>query len=98
MTKEEFTIYVQAILDMESEKGELSGSLKLIKEALNKVNQTQLQSLPSYPISPNLNKPWTSGTPTPYVAPHNPFLPDWTYRPEHQPYYTVYCTTNTTQK
>jgi hypothetical protein len=79
MTKDEFAIYVQAILDMEAEKGELNGPLKLIREALDKIDQTQLQ--PSYPISPNLNPPF-----------------DWTYHPEHQPYYTVYCTTNTTQK
>jgi hypothetical protein len=92
MTKEEFAIYVQAILDIESEKGELSGSLKLIKEALNKVNQVQPQPLPFYPPSPNLNPPFIPGIGIPNIS------PDWTYRPEHQPYYTITCTTNTTQK
>ena len=93
MTKEEFAIYVQAILDIELLKGELSDSLKLIKEALDKVNQLQPQ--PSYPIAPNLNPPFVPGITSPYTG-GNPL--DWTYRPEHQPYYTITCTTNTTQQ
>jgi hypothetical protein len=95
MTKEEFAIYVQAILDIESEKGELSGSLKLIKEALNKVNQTQPQ--PSAPIfNPT---PIVPGIAAPYTVPYRGGNElDWMYRPEHQPYYTITCTTNTTQK
>lgn len=95
MTKEEFTIYVQAIIDMESEKGELNGSLKLIKEALVKVNHLQSQPAPFYPMSPNLNPPFVPTITSPYTG-GNPL--DWTYRPEHQPYYTITCTTNTTQQ
>ncbi len=128
MTKEEFIVYVKAIIDMEIEVAkrtnpifpkderyktveglkefvedptvafqepqyELIGALKLIEEALNKIDQTQ--PAPSYPISPNLNPPFVPGTTSPYTG-GNPL--DWTYRPEHQPYYTITCTTNTTQK
>jgi hypothetical protein len=128
MTKEEFIVYVKAIIDMEIETAkrtnpifpkderyktveglkefvtdpavasqepqyELIGALKLIEEALNKVNQPQPSpSYPSYPISPNLNPPFTPGIGVPNIS------PDWTYHPEYQPYYTVTCTTNTTQK
>ena len=130
MTKEEFIVYVKAIIDMEIEVAkrtnpifpkderyktaeglkefvadptvasqepqyELIGALKLIEEALNKVNQPQPQPAPFYPISPNLNPPFVPGTISPYTG-GNPL--DWTYRPEHQPYYTVTCTTNTTQQ
>ena len=74
---------------------ELIGALKLIEEALSKVNETTPS--PSYP------------NPTLPYAPINPYQligvpntsPDWTYRPEHQPYYTITCTTstaNTTKK
>jgi hypothetical protein len=74
---------------------ELIGALKLIEEALSKVNETSPS--PSYP------------TPTLPYAPINPYQligvpntsPDWTYRPEYQPYYTINCTTstaNTTKK
>jgi hypothetical protein len=91
MTKEEFTIYVQAIIDMESEKGELNGSLKLIKEALGKVNETTPS--PTYPQITNSPLPYYPGL---IGVPNT--SPDWTYRPEHQPYYTVTCTTNTTQQ
>jgi len=132
MTKEEFIVYVKAIIDMEIEVAkrtnpifpkderyktveglkefvadpavasqepqyELIGALKLIEEALNKVNQLQPQ--PSYPISPNLNPPFIPGIAAPYTVPYRGGNElDWTYRPEHQPYYTVTCTTNTTQK
>jgi len=128
MTKEEFIVYVKAIIDMEIETAkrtnpifpkderyktveglkefvtdptvasqepqyELIGALKLIEEALNKVNQLQPQPSPFYPISPNLNPPFIPGIGVPNTS------PDWTYRPEYQPYYsTVTCTTNTTKK
>jgi hypothetical protein len=95
MTKEEFIIYTQAILDTELVKGGLTGSLKLLKEALDKVDQTQPQPSPFYPMSPNLNPPFVPGIISPYTG-GNPL--DWTYRPEHQPYYTITCTTNTTQQ
>ncbi len=71
---------------------ELIGALKLIEEALNKVNQPQPQPAPFYPISPNLNPPYIPSIGVPNTS------PDWTYRPEYQPYYTVTCTTNTTQQ
>ncbi len=93
MTKDEFIIYTQAIIDTELVKGGLTGSLKLLKEALDKVDQTQPQ--PYYPISPNLNPPFIPTITSPYTG-GNPL--DWTYRPEHQPYYTITCTTNTTQQ
>jgi hypothetical protein len=132
MTKEEFIVYVKAIIDMEIEVAkrtnpifpkderyktveglkefvtdpavasqepqyELIGALKLIEEALNKVNQLQPQ--PSYPISPNLNPPFVPGIAVPLTVPYRGGNElDWTYRPEHQPYYTVTCTTNTTQQ
>jgi len=68
MTKEEFIVYVKAIIDM------------------------QPQPAPFYPISPNLNPPYIPSIGVPNTS------PDWTYRPEYQPYYTVTCTTNTTQQ
>ena len=74
---------------------ELIGALKLIEEALSKVNETTPS--PSYP--PSITLPYTPSTPMP---PFYPGLigvpntsPDWTYRPEYQPYYTVNCTTST---
>jgi hypothetical protein len=130
MTKEEFIVYVKAIIDMEIEVAkrtnpifpkderyktveglkefvedptvtsqepqyELIGALKLIEEALNKVNQPQPQpSTPFFnptPIIPGIAAPYT----VPYRGGNEP---DWTYRPEYQPYYTITCTTNTTQK
>ena len=83
---------------------ELIGALKLIEEALNKINKQENNTI-VYPGTP----------PTPYtpINPMPPFYPgigvpgvpntspDWTYRPEHQPYYTINCTTstaNTTRK
>ena len=77
---------------------ELIGALKLIEEALSKVNKQENNTI-VYPGTP----------PTPYtpINPIPPFYPgigvpgvpntspDWTYRPEHQPYYTVNCTTST---
>ena len=80
---------------------ELIGALKLIEEALSKVNETTPS--PSYPPTitlphnpPNLMPPfYPGGTGVPNTS------PDWTYRPEHQPYYTINCTTstaNTTKK
>ncbi len=128
MTKEEFIIYVKAIIDMEIEVAkrtnpifpkderyktveglkefvadstpqepqyELIGALKLIEEALNKLNQLQPQ--PSAPIL--TTTPIIPGIAAPYTVPYRGGKElDWTYRPDHQPYYTVYCTTNTTQK
>ena len=102
MTKEEFITYVRAIIDMEIETAkraspqyELIGALKLIEEALNKINEQENNTI-VYPGTP----------PTPYtpINPMPPFYPgigvpntspDWTYRPEHQPYYTINCTTST---
>ena len=70
---------------------ELIGALKLIEEALSKVNETTPY--------PTITLPHTPSTPMP---PFYPGLigvpntsPDWTYRPEHQPYYTINCTTST---
>jgi len=126
MTKEEFIIYVKAIIDMEIEVAkrtnpifpkderyktaeglkefvsdptvasqepqyELIGALKLIEEALNKVNETTPS--PTYPQVINPTFPYHHGL---IGVPNT--SPDWTYRPEHQPYYTVTCTTNTTQQ
>ena len=126
MTKEEFIVYVKAIIDMEIEVAkrtnpifpkderyktveglkefvtdptvssqepqyELIGALKLIEEALNKVNETTPS--PTYPQVINPTLPYYPGL---IGVPNT--SPDWTYRPEHQPYYTVTCTTNTTQK
>jgi hypothetical protein len=80
---------------------ELIGALKLIEEALSKVNETT--PFPSYPPTitlphnpPNLMPPFYPGV---IGVPNT--SPDWTYRPEHQPYYTINCTTstaNTTRK
>ena len=70
---------------------ELIGALKLIEEALNKVNETTPS--PTYPQVINPTLPYYPGL---IGVPNT--SPDWTYRPEHQPYYTVTCTTNTTQK
>jgi hypothetical protein len=67
---------------------ELIGALKLIEEALSKVNETTPS--PSYPTPTLPYYPGLIGVPN--------TSPDWTYRPEHQPYYTITCTTNTTQK
>jgi len=74
---------------------ELIGALKLIEEALNKVDQIQPQ-----PYAPILNPtPIIPGISAPYTVPYRGGNElDWTYRPEHQPYYTITCTTNTTQK
>lgn len=75
---------------------ELIGALKLIEEALDKISEQENNTI-VYPAP---------STPTPYT-PINPFppfspgigvpntSPDWTYRPEHQPYYTINCTTST---
>lgn len=74
---------------------ELIGALKLIEEALSKVNKQENNTI-VYPGTP----------PTPYtpINPMPPFYPgigvpntspDWTYRPEYQPYYTINCTTST---
>ena len=97
MTKEEFITYVRAIIDMEIETAkrvspqyELIGALKLIEEALSKVDE--LTPSPSYPM-PTL--PYTPMPPFyPGIGVPNT-SPDWTYRPEHQPYYTINCTTST---
>jgi hypothetical protein len=74
---------------------ELIGALKLIEEALSKVNETSPS--PSYPPTitlphnpPNLMPPFYPGV---IGVPNT--SPDWTYRPEHQPYYTINCTTST---
>jgi hypothetical protein len=123
MTKEEFIIYVKAIIDMEIETAkktnpiivkderyktveglkefvadsstqepsyELVGALKLIEEALSKVNETT----PSLSFKSNPTLPYGPFDPMQPIGVPNTF-PDWTYHPEHQPYYTVYCTTNT---
>ena len=72
MTKEEFITYVRAIIDMEIETAkrvspqyELIGALKLIEEALSKVNE--LTPSPSYPMptlpyTPNYTINCTSST------------------------------------
>ena len=70
---------------------ELIGALKLIEEALSKVDETTPS--PTYPKITNPPLPYYPGL---IGVPNT--SPDWTYRPEHQPYYTVTCTTNTTQK
>jgi hypothetical protein len=70
---------------------ELIGALKLIEEALSKVGE--LTPSPSYPTPTLPYYPGLIGVPN--------TSPDWTYRPEHQPYYTINCTTstaNTTRK
>ena len=74
---------------------ELIGALKLIEEALSKVNETTPS--PSYPPTitlphnpPNLMPPFYPGV---IGVPNT--SPDWTYRPEYQPYYTINCTTST---
>jgi len=69
----------------------LIGALKLIEEALSKVNETTPS--PTYPQITNPPLPYYPGL---IGVPNT--SPDWTYRPEYQPYYTVTCTTNTTQK
>ena len=74
---------------------ELIGALKLIEDALNKINEVSFPtpSLPYTPINPM--PPFYPGIGVPNTS------PDWTYRPEHQPYYTINCTTstaNTTRK
>jgi hypothetical protein len=72
MTKEEFITYVRAIIDMEIETAkrvspqyELIGALKLIEEALSKVDE--LTPSPSYPI-PTL--PYTPINPIPPYYPY----------------------------
>jgi hypothetical protein len=70
---------------------ELVGALKLIEEALSKVNETTPS--PTYPQITNPPLPYYPGL---IGVPNT--SPDWTYRPEHQPYYTINCTANTTQK
>jgi hypothetical protein len=73
---------------------ELIGALKLIEEALSKVNETTPS--PTYPQVINPTFPYHHGL---IGVPNT--SPDWTYRPEHQPYYTINCTTstaNTTKK
>lgn len=63
MTKDEFCTYVKALLDMEveiarithktkEENIELNGTLKLIGDALNKVDKTKSIGAPVYPFTP----------------------------------------------
>lgn len=68
---------------------ELIGALKLIEEALSKVDETTPS--PTYPQVTNPTLPYYPGL---IGVPNT--SPDWTYRPEHQPYYTINCTTSTT--
>lgn len=64
MTKDEFYTYVKAVLDMEVEIAritnktkidniELVGALKLIKDALDKVDKIKSTGAPVYPFTPS---------------------------------------------
>ena len=73
---------------------ELIGALKLIEEALDKIseqeNNTIVYPTPPTPYTPiNPFPPFYPGIGVPNTS------PDWTYHPEHQPYYTINCTTST---
>jgi len=98
MTKEEFIIYVRAIVDMEIEtakktnpifpKDERYKTPEGLKEFV--ADPTVASQEPQYEligalklIEEALNKISVPNT-----------SPDWIYRPEHQPYYTINCTTN----
>ena len=74
MTKDQFCIYVQGILDMELEIAkithktkegiELVGALKLIQDALKKVEDNEVPFYPRGPIMPptypdTISPPWT---------------------------------------